>query len=219
MQSFNFTRLSLPIAKSNLIDNAINNNEGDSFLSSESTTDDDDESYKSKQSDLITFVDLSYPVIVQDQHHVSPSAANLEEISTKFVESTSTNNQTGKQIQNKRKLWCGNCDDEQFTMEKEEPNKSSPNTDNSKEIKLRIPIPTHLIPLKFRKKEPPASSVPYSPATENILNTPKSIFRKKQLLIANKPNQVCGFLESLDGKGNCHVFLFETLSFLKLCFF
>lgn len=177
----------------------------------ESTTDDDDDEsfkYNSKQSESIVFLDLSYSVIVEDQCHLSPSAVNLAEIITKFLRSTPTRIQTGKQNQNKRKLWRNNYDnhdDEQFTLDEGKANSSSLNTDDpaeQKEIKLRIPIPTHLIPLKFRKKEPNASNGAYSPATENILNTPKSIFRKKQQLITNKPNQVCGFLESLDGKAN-----------------
>lgn len=85
-------------------------------------------------------------------------------------------------------------------LEEVEPRNSSFNGEKSidkKEIKLKIPIPSFLIPQEFRKKQP---SDAYSPITAKILSTPKSIYRKKQqILTVNNPSQICGFLESLDG--------------------
>lgn len=147
---------------------------------------------------------MTYSVIVEDDDHHKPNASpeDLEEISEKFLRSLETKS---NQTKNKRKLWSPKCNqnyDDESALKEAEPNSSSIDVEN-KEIKLRIPIPTYLIPLQFRKQKLNGKSEVYSPATGIILNTPKSIYRKiKQNLIAREPSQICGFLESLDGKAN-----------------
>lgn len=172
---------------------------------------DDDESFRSEgrstfnKCDSIVFLDLRYAVIVEDENHLSPIASpeSLEEISKTFLSSLRTKS-IHNQTKSKRKLWTSNheeCDD-QLPLEEVESSSSTVNEDN-RTIKLRIPIPTYLIPPKFRKKQMNGNNGDYSPATGNVFNTPKSIYRKKQLnLITPVPNQICGFLESLDGKKN-----------------
>lgn len=192
------------------------------------TTIDDDESFHFEfhKCDSVVFLDLNYAVIVEDEDHTGPIASPelLEEISKTFMRSLKTSskhNQTGDQTRSKRKLWTSSYEDENFDeplpLNEVELSSSSLNNDD-KTIKLRVPIPTFLIPVKFRKKQINGNNGDYSPVTGNIFNTPKSIHRKKQLnLTTSVPNQICGFLESLDCK---RIIYFCYDSFLKkrFCF-
>ncbi len=176
----------------------------------ETTLDDDNDiSYVSsskfiaENSESIVFLDLNYAVIVEDVSHATPIASDedLDEISDRFLKSLKvTSHRNADRNRIKHKLWSPNRN--QFSIEEEADDQAilSIICENveSKEIKLKIPIPTYMLPVEYRKNKPNGE---YSPITRTVLNTPKSTNRKMQLnRTTTFIEKICGFLESLDGK-------------------
>lgn len=117
--------------------------------------DDSDFRYKvPRKCEISVYLDLHFSVAVKDEDHSSPYASpeSLEEISNQFLKSLEL-----KAKPKKRKLFTPNYDD-QIPFEEDERNKLEVPIMESKEVKLRVPIPRYLIPSEFLTTTPTKTS-------------------------------------------------------------
>lgn len=148
-----------------------------------------------RKNNKFIYLDLTCQEVIEDEDHISPNATteDLEVVSKKFLESL----QSEKVVQTpaptktnvptittkKRKLFTHNYDDQPPFEETKTPVRSPIKT-NDKVVQLKTPIPTYLIPPKYRDRQ--------------LLTTIDGKKVTPQSTPATK--RTCGFLESLDGE-------------------
>lgn len=148
---------------------------------------------RSKKNKQI-YLDLTCQEVIEDEDHenANASAEDLEVVSKKFLESlqgemyVQTPAPTKKNVPatiTKRKLFTHNYEDQPPFEETKTP-VNTPIKTNDKVVQLKTPIPTYLIPPKYRDRQ--------------LLTT----IDGNKVNGQSKPlsQRICGFLESLDGK-------------------
>lgn len=153
------------------------------------------------------FLDLTCDEIIETEDHESPDASTeeLEKVCEQFLKSLQTETcvqtpaptkKTLPSKTSKRKLFTLNYD-EQIPVEEIKTPVSLPN--NNKVIQLKTPIPSYLIPPLSRDKLKTTTQVITEPITPtNVQRSTNS--KKNKTPRTPASSQVCGFLESLDGK-------------------
>lgn len=152
-----------------------------------------------KKKSKFVFLDLTCHEVIEDEDHENPDATaeELEKVCENFLLSLRTEScvqtpaptikKNVPTVTTKRKLFTHNYDD-QIPFDEIKTPEIKPNS--NKIIQLKTPIPSYLIPPKFRERlEPIAEPITPTFHAEKEKKTPRT----------PAASRACGFLESLDG--------------------